>query len=108
MFYIITMVSHEPRQIVGFDVAFDKSSERIQNIVDNAPEAKYYCTDGYNGYIDIVYPRKHIRNIYNKRDTFTVEGVNANLRLLYSGSCETEQMFSKNFGNTESCCCSFC
>ena len=106
--YIITMISREPRQIVGFDVAFDKSSERIQNIVDNAPEAKYYCTDGYNGYIDIVYPRKHIRNIYNKRDTFTVEGVNANLRLLYSGSCETEQMFSKNFGNTESCCCSFC
>ncbi len=74
------MVSREPRQIVGFDVAFDKSSERIQNIVDNAPEAKYYCTDGYNGYIDIVYPGKHIRNIYNKRDTFTVEGVNADLR----------------------------
>lgn len=40
------MLSREPRQIVGFDVAFDKSPERIQNIVDNAPEAEYYCTDG--------------------------------------------------------------
>ena len=74
------MVSRESRQIVGFNVAFDKLSERIQNIVNNTPEAKYYCTDGYNGYIDIVYPGKHIRNIYNKSDTFTVEGVNADLR----------------------------
>ena len=28
--YLITMVSREPRQIVGFDVALDKSSARIQ------------------------------------------------------------------------------
>ena len=61
--YIMTMVSREPRQIVGFDIAFDKSPERIQDIVDNAPDAEYYCTDGYNGYIDIAYPGKHIRNI---------------------------------------------
>lgn len=74
------MVSREPRQIVGFDVDLDKSPERIQNIVDNAPDAEYYCTDGYNGYIDIAYPGKHIRNIHDKSDTFTVEGVNADLR----------------------------
>lgn len=78
--YIMTMVSREPRQIVGFDVASDKSPERIQKIVDNAPEAEYYCSDGYNGYIDIVYPGKHICNIHDKSDTFTVEGVNADLR----------------------------
>ena len=28
--YVITMVSRLPRQIVGFDTAFDKSPERIQ------------------------------------------------------------------------------
>jgi IS1 family transposase len=78
--YIITMVSRLPRQIVGFDVAFDKSPERIQAIVDNAPEAESYATDGFLGYIDVVYPGKHIRNVNNKNDTFTVEGVNADLR----------------------------
>lgn len=78
--YIMTMVSREPRQIVGFDVAFDKSSERIQSIVDNAPWAEYYCTDGYNGYVDVIYPGKHVRNIHDKSNTFTVEGVNADLR----------------------------
>jgi IS1 family transposase len=78
--YLMTMVSREPRQIVGFDVAYDKSPERIQSMVDAAPEAKKYCTDGYLGYVDVVYPGRHIRNVRNKDDTFTVEGVNADLR----------------------------
>jgi len=74
------MVSRQPRQIVGFDAAFDKSPARIQDIVDNAPEAKAYCTDGWQGYIDVVYPGQHIRNVRDKSDTFTVEGINADLR----------------------------
>jgi IS1 family transposase len=78
--YVMTMVSRNPRQIVSFDVAFDKSPVRIQNMVDNAPPAATYYTDGYFGYIDIVYPGRHIRNVRDKSDTFTVEGVNADLR----------------------------
>ncbi len=76
----MTMVSREPRQVVGFDVAYDKSPARIQRIVDNAPYAEKYCTDGYFGYIDVIYPGQHIRNVRDKSDTFTVEGVNADLR----------------------------
>ena len=78
--YLVTMISREPRQIVGFSVATDKSPERIQSIVDSAPDADRYCTDGYLGYIDVIYPGKHIRNISNKNDTFTVEGINADIR----------------------------
>ena len=74
------MVKREPRKIVGFSVAADKSRERIQGIVDSAPDASYYCTDGYLGYIDVVYPGYHIRNVRNKNDTYTVEGINADLR----------------------------
>ena len=78
--YLMTMVSRTPRQIVGFDVAFDKSPQRIQGIVDSAPSAEKYCTDGWLGYIDVIYPGSHIRNARDKSDTFTVEGVNADLR----------------------------
>jgi len=78
--YICTMISREPRQIVGFSVAADKSPQRIQKIVDSAPEAENYSTDGYLGYIDVVYPGKHIRNVHDKSDTFTIEGINADLR----------------------------
>jgi IS1 family transposase len=78
--YLMTIVSREPRLIVSFDAAFDKSLDRIQALVDVAPEAKVYYTDGYFGYIDVVYPGKHVRNIHNKNDTYTVEGINADLR----------------------------
>ena len=78
--YLLTAVSRNPRQIVGFDVAFDKSSDRIQRIIDGAPPAQNYCTDGFSGYIDVVYPGRHVRNARDKSDTYTVEGVNADLR----------------------------
>jgi len=78
--YLLTIVSRNPRQIVSFDVAYDKSPERIQAMVDAAPSAAKYYTDGYLGYIDVVYPGKHKRNICDKKDTYTVEGVNADLR----------------------------
>ena len=74
------VISREPRQIVGFAAVSDKSSCHIQGIIDSAPEAEYYFTDGYVGYLDVVYPGHHIRNISNKNDTYTVEGINADLR----------------------------
>jgi IS1 family transposase len=78
--YVMTMVSREPRQIVGFDVARDKSAGRIQAMVDRAPPAKKYCTDCYFGYCDVVYWGEHVRNVRGKSDTYTVESVNADLR----------------------------
>ena len=78
--YVIAMVGRLPRQIIGIDAAFDKSPERIQALVDAAPEAGNYCTDGYWGYVDVVYPGRHVRNVSNKNDTYTVESVNADLR----------------------------
>jgi len=78
--YIMTAVSRSPRQIVGFDVAFDKSPKRIQAIVDTTPPAQRYFTDGWSGYVDVVYPGEYVRNVRDKSNTFTVEGVNADLR----------------------------
>jgi len=78
--YVIPLVSRLPRQIVGIDAAFDKSPGRIQALVDTAPPAENYASDGYLGYIDVVYPGRHIRNIRDKKDTCGVESVNADLR----------------------------
>ena len=69
--YIMTMISREPRQIVGFDVQFDKNVFRLQGVVDNAPEAENYATDGNPSYLDVVFPGKHIRNVRNKSDLWS-------------------------------------
>ena len=51
------------------------TSQTIQQMVDMAPEAEVYYTDGYSGYLDVVFPGEHIYNIHNKNDTFTAEGL---------------------------------
>jgi hypothetical protein len=78
--YLMTMICPEPRMIVGFEVAMDKGAVHIQNIVDTAPEADFYRTDGYHGYLDVVFPGDHVRNVRDKKDTHNVEGINADLR----------------------------
>ena len=78
--YIITMISRNPRIIVDFSVSTEKTSTKIQEIVDRSPYADKYCTDGYHGYLDTVFPGEHIRNVRDKKDTYTVEGINADLR----------------------------
>ena len=76
----MTMVSREPRQIAGYRVSPNKAAGTIQQMVDASPAANRYCTDVYFGYLDVIFPGKHIFNIHSKKDTFTVEGVNADLR----------------------------
>ena len=100
--YLITMISREPRQIVGFSVSRDKSPERIQSIVDSAPDARKYCTDGYLGYVDVVYPGEHIRNVHNKNDTFTVEGINADIRHYIPVLARRSRCFCRTLDTLES------
>ena len=48
--------------------------------MDGAPWADFYRTDGYFGYLDVVFPGDHVRNVHDKRDTHNVESINADLR----------------------------
>ena len=99
--YIMTMVSREPRQIIGHAVSRDKTSQTIQCMVDTAPDAGRYCTDGYSGYLDVVYPGKHIFNIHSKKDTFTVEGVNADLRHYIPTLARRSRCFPRKLENLQ-------
>ena len=99
--YIMTMVSRNLRQIVGHTVSRDKMSRTIQRMVDAAPEAEFYCTDGYGGYLDVVFPGKHIFNIHNKNDTFTVEGVNADLRHYIPTLARRSRCFPRKLENLQ-------
>ena len=95
----MTMVSRKPRQIVGHVVSRDKMSSTIQQMVDTAPEAKQYCTDGYYGYLDVIFPGKHIFNVHNKKDTFTVESFNADLRHYIPTLARRSRCFPRKLDN---------
>ena len=64
---------------MNFDIACDKETERIQDLVDNAPKADYYHSDGYVSYQEVSYYGK-FQHHYDKSETYTVESVNSDLR----------------------------
>lgn len=99
--YIMVMVSRGIRQIVGCAVSTDKSSQTIQKMVNAAPDADRYCTDGYYGYLDVVFPGEHIFNPRNKNDTFTVEGVNADLRHYIPTLARRSRCFPRKLENLQ-------
>ena len=75
---------------------FDKGSYRLQGLVDNAPEAENYSTDGNLSYLDVIFPGKHIRNIRDKRDTHIIESINADLRHYISGLARRSRCFYRS------------
>ena len=97
----MTMVSRKPRQIAGHAASRDKTSKTIQRMVDAAPEAEYYCTDGYCEYLDVVFLGKHIYNVHNKNDTFTAESVNADLRHYIPTLARRSRCFPRKLENLQ-------
>ena len=95
------MVSRKPRQIAGHAASRDKTSKTIQRMVDAAPEAEYYCTDGYCEYLDVVFLGKHIYNVHNKNDTFTAESVNADLRHYIPTLARRSRCFPRKLENLQ-------
>ena len=83
--YIMTMASRVPHQILAFDVDNAIQSKLIQAMVDRSPYSEKYFTDGCTVYLDVDFGGRHIRNIHNKNDTYTVEGTNADLRHYIAG-----------------------
>ncbi len=76
---MITLASRDIREIVGFDIAFDKSRERIQRLVDRSVKARQYYSDSYSADAEVRYEGAYT-SLKNKSQVYTVEGVNSNLR----------------------------
>lgn len=91
--YIMTMLSREPRQIVGFRVDTSVKSQKIQEIVDSISPAKNYCTDGGKSYLNVIFEGKHIRVVKNKSETHNIESSNADLRHYIKGLARRSRCF---------------
>ena len=66
--------------ILDWELTQERSVDCLQCLVDRLPQARRYYSDGFEGYEDVVYyPGRHTLSV-GKRDTYTVEGCNADLR----------------------------
>jgi insertion element IS1 protein InsB len=77
----VAAVCRESGLVVGFRVLRERSWEAMQELVDELPPAQSYCTDQFSLYADLDWPEGSSHIITEgKRDTHTIESLNANLR----------------------------
>jgi len=67
--YVMTMASRFPRQIVAFMAEASVKARTIQGMVDVAPAAENYFTDGGTVYLDVDFVGRHRRNVRDKSET---------------------------------------
>jgi len=65
---------------LGWKVVWERTSEVIQQIVDDAPKAKEYFSDGWEAYASLWYHLGQYQVSQGKSDTYSVEADNAELR----------------------------
>ena len=92
---MITAVDRTTRCIVGWQVATLRVFEVLQQVVDGAVHAKQYFSDGFPWYADVYYPHATYQAVLDKSQTYSVEGMNAELRHYLARLHRSTRCYSK-------------
>lgn len=91
----MTAVERKTRCVVGWRVLWQRGQESFQALIDSSPKASQYFSDEFPLYGTLVYfPAKHTFS-EGKADTFTVEGVNSELRHYLARLARRSRCFSR-------------
>ncbi len=83
------------RCILSWELLLDRSFEAMQEVVDRAPRAPHYFSDGLAVYQDLYYYDGQHRVAPGKSQTYSVEAVNAELRHYLARLHRRTRCFSK-------------
>ena len=83
------------RCILSWKVAWERSQAVIQSMVDEAPKAKQYFSDGFDVYASLWYHFGRYAVSQGKTDTYSVEGDNAELRHYLARLAPSSRCFSR-------------
>lgn len=89
------MVDRDSRCILGWKVLWDRTQEAIQAIVDEAPKARQYFSDGFDVYYLLWYHFGRYEVSQGKSDTYSVEADNAELRHYLARLARSSRCFSR-------------
>jgi insertion element IS1 protein InsB len=88
-------VDRRTRCIVSWDVVAERTTDVMQALVDRAPEAQCYYSDEFATYQSLVYGDGTHYPMPNKSETYSVEGVNADLRHYLARLARKSRCFSR-------------
>ncbi len=76
-------------------VVWERTQQVIQLMVDEAPKAKWYFSDGFDTYARLWYHYGRYEVSQGKNDTYSVEGDNAELRHYLARLARKSRCFSR-------------
>ena len=76
-------------------MVWERTQQVIQLMVDEAPKAKWYFSDGFDTYARLWYHYGRYEVSQGKNDTYSVEGDNAELRHYLARLARKSRCFSR-------------
>ena len=92
--YLATADDRATRCIVGWCVVWERTTGALQQMLDAAPPAARYFSDGFHTYFDLCYWGAHAV-APGKSETYSVEGTNADLRHYLARLQRSSRCFSR-------------
>ena len=92
---MITLVDRQTRCILGWKVAWERTAGVIQQLVDDAPKAREYFSDGWEAYASLWYHLGQYQVSEGKSDTYSVEANNAEFRHYLARLARSSRCFSR-------------
>lgn len=89
------IVDRQTRCILAWSVVWARTQEAIQQIVDLAPKAKWYFSDGFDAYQWLWYHFGRYEVSIGKSETYSVEADNAELRHYLARLARRSRCFSR-------------
>ena len=91
--YMLTAVDRKTRCILGWAVVWTRTKEAIQDVVDHAPKAKLYYSDGFDAYQWLWYHFGKYEISKGKAATYSVEADNGRTPSLFGSPCSQITLF---------------
>ncbi len=89
------MVDRRTRCILGWTVVWVRTQVAFQQVVDQAPKAQWYYSDGFDAYQWLWYHFGRYETSEGKSDTYSVEADNAELRHYLARLARKSRCFSR-------------
>ena len=90
----MTIVDRETRCLLAIQAVWQRSQAVAQGLVNQSPARQYY-SDQFPLYDSLEYRRGYHLSLFDKSETYSVEGVNAELRHYLTRLARKSRCFSR-------------
>jgi len=90
----LTVVDRATHCLLSWDAVRERSTANLQACLDRAPQARQYYSDAFPGYDNLYYGAPYEMRS-DKKETYSVEAVNADLRHYLKRLARKSRCFSR-------------